>query len=123
MDFRYERAQRSKINFIGFGIDGEVDSDSTYPAKLSCCTCPNRQVLTKKGVLKCPGCGQETMTEEQAQKEDKLKSKHGKRGKNKPFVYSYDPRKKATTLYEGDCREYYSRVRHNGSEWGERGDD
>src|SRR6266516_4493332 len=98
-------AARSTLNYIGFG-DNTPDTYGTYDAKYSSCGCQRRllQHPTKPKSLMCPACGQETMTEEQAQKDEKLKSKHGKKGKTKSFIVSYDPRKNAKTFYEEECQ-------------------
>jgi len=80
---------RAKINYIGFEVAGEgPDSDGTYSAKLSDCPCSNRLIPKGKHKLFCPGCSNEISMKDDKEHKDKLKSKHGKKGKNKLFAIS-----------------------------------
>ena len=108
--------ERSRVNFIGFSDNYAPDSDGTYDAKYSSCGCSRRLFLhrTKQQTLVCPACGTETkfITQEQADKQEKLRSKYGKKAKNKSFIVSQDRKKKDTNLADleriagGNITEY-----------------
>lgn len=93
--------------------DGVIgcDADGTFDSRASPCTCHRRLLLhaRKKNVIFCPGCGCEIkiMSQKEIDKQEKLKSKHGKNKGKQSFIISQkrkDPTTKTNTFYDEDQR-------------------